>query len=105
MEELENQLDSATEYSNIAMEYAMTYGPKIILALLTLIIGLWVIKAITKGTRKAMTKRNFDPSLTPFFGSNTAFSVLTPPTTEGSFACVRAHFSNIRGTAPKFPML
>merc|ERR1711916_140159 len=66
MEELENQLDSATEYSNIAMEYAMTYGPKIILALLTLIIGLWVIKAITKGTRKAMTKRNFDPSLTPF---------------------------------------
>lgn len=66
MEELENQLDTANEYSSLAMQYVMEYGPKVVLAILTLIIGLWVIKAITKGTRKAMTKRNFDPSLTPF---------------------------------------
>lgn len=66
MEEIENQIDTATEYSNVAMEYVMEYGPKVVLAILTLIIGLWVIKAITNGTRKAMTKRNFDPSLTPF---------------------------------------
>ncbi|WP_421872237.1 mechanosensitive ion channel family protein [Marinoscillum sp.] len=66
MEEIENQIDTANEYSTIAMEYVFEYGPKVVLAILTLIIGLWVIKAITKGTRKAMTKRNFDPSLTPF---------------------------------------
>lgn len=66
MEELENQIDQASTYSSIAMDYVMKYGPKVVLAILTLIIGLWVIRAITNGTRKAMTKRNFDASLTPF---------------------------------------
>ncbi len=66
MEELENQIDTATEYSNIAMAYVIEYGPKVVLAILTLIIGLWVIKLITKGARKGMDKRNFDPSLSPF---------------------------------------
>lgn len=66
MEELQNQIDTANQYSSIAMEYVMKYGIKVVMAIVTLIIGLWIIKVITKGARKAMTKRNFDPSLTPF---------------------------------------
>lgn len=66
MEEIETIFDDATNYSNIIVEYVMKYGLKVIFAILTLIIGLWVIKALTNGMRKAMVKRNFDPSLSPF---------------------------------------
>lgn len=66
MEEIEKQFDNASDYSSIAMEYVVEYGPKVILAILTLIIGLWLIKMVVKGSRKAMNKREFDPSLSPF---------------------------------------
>lgn len=66
MEEIENQLDKANDYSSIAIDYVMTYGPKVVLAIVTLIVGLWIIKLVTNSTRKAMTKKEFDPSLTPF---------------------------------------
>jgi small conductance mechanosensitive channel len=46
---------------------AMDYTPKLLLALLTLVIGLWIIKAITKGVRKVMDKRDMDATLKPFF--------------------------------------
>lgn len=45
------------------------YGPKVISALLILIIGLWVIKIITKGVEKVMEKRNLDVSLRGFLSS------------------------------------
>ncbi len=66
MEELQNQINSTSTYSDMALDYVMTYGPKVVLAIVILLIGLWIIKLITNGTRKAMTKRNFDPSLAPF---------------------------------------
>jgi small conductance mechanosensitive channel len=47
----------------------MAYGPKIIYAILTLIIGLWIVKGITKGFSKLMDSRDFDPSLKPFLKS------------------------------------
>lgn len=47
-------------------EMAVNYGLKLIGALVVLVIGLWVIKAIMGGTRKAFEKRDMDPSLKPF---------------------------------------
>ncbi|WP_231705986.1 mechanosensitive ion channel family protein [Labilibaculum antarcticum] len=46
---------------------AMEYAPKLLLALVTLVIGLWIIKVITKGVRKVMDKRDMDATLKPFF--------------------------------------
>lgn len=46
---------------------AMEYAPKLLLALVTLVIGLWIIKVITKGIRKVMDKRDVDATLKPFF--------------------------------------
>lgn len=48
---------------------AMEYAPKLLLALVTLVIGLWIIKVITKGVRKVMDKRDMDATLKPFFVS------------------------------------
>lgn len=45
------------------------YGMKFILALVVLIVGLIVIKWITKGMVKVMRKRNVNESLVPFFRS------------------------------------
>lgn len=54
------------KYSDLIMDFVMSYGPKLIGAIITLIVGLWVIKAIVKGVSKAFEKKNIDPSLRPF---------------------------------------
>lgn len=47
----------------------ITYGGKILLAILFLIIGLWVIKRVVKMIGKTMRKREVDESLQPFLKS------------------------------------
>ena len=47
----------------------MLYGPKLIGAIIVLIIGLWVIKILQKGVRKGLEKRDVDPSLKGFLNS------------------------------------
>ena len=54
---------------NSLYELALFYIPKLLLALLTLVIGLWLISKLTQLLRQALTKRNVDPSLTPFLSS------------------------------------
>ncbi len=40
---------------------AIEWGPKVIGAILVLIIGLWVIKAMTNGLSKALDKKRLRP--------------------------------------------
>jgi small conductance mechanosensitive channel len=42
------------------------WGMRILGAVAVLIIGLWIIRRITRGLRKFMNKRNFDSTLVPF---------------------------------------
>lgn len=70
---MEEQVHRVKDFSIIAMEWAMEYGPKIVLAIITLIIGLWLIKVFTGSFDRIMTRRNFDPSLKPFL--RTIFNV------------------------------
>jgi small conductance mechanosensitive channel len=46
------------KYSDQAIEMIMTYGPKLILAIVVLIIGLLIIKPVVKGLKSTMNKRN-----------------------------------------------
>lgn len=48
---------------------AIEYGPKLVGAILVLIIGSWVIKIIMKSFGKILNKRNIDESLKPFLRS------------------------------------
>ena len=48
---------------------AVQYGPKLLGAILVLIVGSWVIKALTRSFGKILDKRKVNPSLTPFFKS------------------------------------
>lgn len=47
-------------------EKALEYGPKLVGAILVLIIGSWIIKAVLGGVRKMMDKKEMDPSLKSF---------------------------------------
>ena len=48
------------------LDYSMDYGPKLLGAIVVLIIGLWIVKKITKSMGKVMEKRGIDASLRPF---------------------------------------
>ncbi len=50
-------------------EFAYSYGPNVLGALIVLILGLWVISLITKGAGKMFRKRDMDPSLQGFLKS------------------------------------
>ncbi len=47
----------------------ITYGPKIITAIVILIVGLWLIRKLTEGAAKGMERSGIDPDLRPFLAS------------------------------------
>ena len=49
-----------------AIELAMNYGPKLVLAILTLIIGLWIIKRVIRVLDKTLQKGNVEVTLQRF---------------------------------------
>ena len=62
-------MDEVTVYTDQAMGYLVDYGPNVLLALLTLVIGLWVIKMLGKGFEKGMDKASLEVSLKKFLHS------------------------------------
>jgi len=61
-------MDTST-YMDKAVDLLMQYGPKFVLAIITLIVGFWIIKVIVKSVTKIMVKREVDDSLQPFLRS------------------------------------
>ncbi|MEE4213518.1 MAG: mechanosensitive ion channel domain-containing protein [Bacteroidales bacterium] len=61
-------IDVNALFSKIA-ELATTYGLQLLLAILVLVVGLIVIRSITKWSVKMMNKSNVDASLVPFLRS------------------------------------
>lgn len=66
---MEEVTAEASKYTQMAIDIIMTWGPKVIAAIVTLLIGLWIIGIITRGIAKTMQKRDVDPSLRPFLKS------------------------------------
>jgi small conductance mechanosensitive channel len=54
------------KYINVVL---LTYGPKVIGGLITLILGLWVIKCITGFARKKLERSKIDDTLVPFLSN------------------------------------
>jgi small conductance mechanosensitive channel len=53
-------------YISKAIELLISYVPRAALAIITLIIGLWIIRFIVSATKKVFEKSKVDPTLTPF---------------------------------------
>ena len=62
-------MEKYSQYIEKAIELFMVYIPKLALALITLIIGLWIIRIFVKLAQKALTKSHADPTLIPFFSN------------------------------------
>lgn len=73
MEEATVQLEESRQQVEAVMaaiyDWLITVGPKVLLAIVVLIIGLRIIKSITKVFLKTLDKRGVDPTLKPFLGS------------------------------------
>ena len=59
-------MEDIGNYVNLLMQKIVAYLPNIIGAILAVIIGLWLIKFITKRVRKIMEKRNVDAGIRGF---------------------------------------
>ncbi len=49
-----------------AKDLALTYGPKVIGAIVVLIVGLWVVRVLVNMMKRVLEKRDVDPGLIPF---------------------------------------
>ncbi len=59
-------MEDASKYIDKIKDILIDYGPKVIGAILLLIIGLWVIKLILRATKKALKKRGMEETLQKF---------------------------------------
>jgi len=66
MENATEVADKAGTYLEKGIELLMTWGPKVLLAILLLIVGLIIIKRLIKLMKRLMIKREVDPTLIPF---------------------------------------
>ncbi len=62
-------MESIENLSQKIYDIIMIYGPKLIGAIITLLIGLWAIKIFMKALRKYFDKREIEPSLKGFLNS------------------------------------
>jgi len=68
MESIEQTNEQVQELIQTAYTLGMSYGPKVVLALLTLIIGLWVINKFIRGLNSNLTSK-VDATLGSFVSS------------------------------------
>lgn len=76
MEEIDNITNiDIQEISTQAWTMVMEYGPKFLLAIITLLIGLWIIRKLVKVAEKGLSKGKADATLTPFVVSLISWSL------------------------------
>ena len=66
MENASNYMNKAGEYMDKLGSQIVLWGPKLLLAVVLLIVGIIVINRLMKFMRKIMAARNIDPTLVPF---------------------------------------
>lgn len=83
-------MDYVEMLTNLAIEYA----PKVAGAILTLIIGLWVIGWITNMITRMMSKRGVDETIRPFLSSvvNVGLKIMLLLTVAGMFGIETTSF-------------
>lgn len=69
MEELGIATENVDRYMDTAVAMAMGYGPKLLLAIITLVIGLWIIGALSRSLSAGFVKGGMEASLQKFLTS------------------------------------
>ncbi len=66
---IKNEISFVERYTKEAYDFAVDFAPKLIIALLVLIVGFWAIRQFGRLSEKAMQRRAFDVSLRTFLRS------------------------------------
>ncbi|MCW3148289.1 mechanosensitive ion channel [Stutzerimonas stutzeri] len=66
---MEMSVDYLVELSEAWLPVVLQYGSKVLLALITLLIGWWLITALTNKVSALLRRRQVDPTLHGFIGS------------------------------------
>lgn len=66
MNEIDSAIQQMESLSLNAYELGLEYAPKLVLAIITLLIGLWIISKIGKFLWISMEKSKIEPTLIPF---------------------------------------
>lgn len=69
MEDITNLTHATSNWLPMIEKYGSEYGLRLLGALAVLVIGLWIIGLITRGTHKLMDKSKIEPSLNTFIKS------------------------------------
>ena len=56
------------DYLEHIIRLCIEFAPSLLLAITTLLLGLWIISKVTKTFKKVATAKDWDPSLIPFVG-------------------------------------
>ena len=62
-------MDNLQNYTDKAIELLMAYAPKLLLAVITLIVGLWAIRVINRVLQRGMAAKEMDATVQRFLGS------------------------------------
>ncbi|MBC5839779.1 mechanosensitive ion channel family protein [Flavobacterium muglaense] len=98
---MNQQISVANDYLDKITNLGYEYIPKLIGAIIVLIIGLWVSKLITKKFRQTLEKSKIDQSLVPFLSSlvNIVLKILVAITVMGMVGIQMTSFVAILGAA------
>jgi small conductance mechanosensitive channel len=69
MENASEYVDKAGVYLDKLMELLTEWAPKLLLAIVLLVVGIIIINRLVKLMRRVMTKRDMDPTLIPFLSN------------------------------------
>ena len=98
---MEDQLKAGGEYLDTLINLFVLWGPKLVGAILALVVGLYLAKAISRMVGRAMDKKQVDPSLRPFMVSlvGTLLKVLVVISVLGMVGIQMTSFIAILGAA------
>lgn len=87
------------KYIDQVVSMAIEYLPKVFLAILTLIIGFWIIKKVTAAFKKTLDKREIDETVKPFLVSlaSIGLKILLCFSAAGIFGVETASFVAVLG--------
>jgi small conductance mechanosensitive channel len=68
-ETLQTEVQTINKIYDVGIELALGYGPKLLLAIVVLFLGIWLIKGVLKVLDKALESSKVEPTLRKFLGS------------------------------------
>jgi small conductance mechanosensitive channel len=69
------KVEQIKTYADRVHDIFIAYGPRVVIALATLVLGFWAIRLLTRALNRLMRLRDVDPTLRPFLKSITSIAL------------------------------